>query len=438
VLTLNKLKKLINSRIGKSILLITGGTAFAQLINTLLYPIITRIYSPDEYGVLIVFIAIVGVLSVGAFKYELAIPIADDDEKAMNIMFLSIMTLLIYVGLISMILILFGESVLGLFNGEVLLSYIFFIILGVFLTGLYEILVQWGFREKNYRVISKTIFSQSISQNITVLGLGLLSLGSKGLLIGNLFGKSAGIINLSKLVIKKFSLKKINRKELLWSIKRYKKFPLYTAPSHIFGSLGNKLPIIFITSMYGVQTVGFYGLSYAIVNIPSVLIGKSVGDVFYGEAASIGRVDPSRIKNLSNKLLRKLFLIGIFPFIALLLGAPLLFSMVFGESWYESGVYASIISSFIFVRLIFSPISRVFEVFEKQKEKLFLDVFRVILVLLAFGISKIMGLNSYWAVGLYTITMSGVHILTYLLAQKVLNEEIKKKSMDTSDQKVQG
>ena len=422
--------KIIKSSFGKNVLIIAGGTAFAQVLNGVLSPVITRIYSPEDYGIMTVYTAILGMFTiVGSLKYEWGIPIADSDEKAINVLTLSIIVLSLITGSITLLLFFFGKPILELFNGEILLKYKYFIPLGVFLVGLYTILTQWAFRKKNYKVLSKTKFSQSIIQNATKIGLGLMSFGPVGLILGSIFGESGGIATLSKPLIKQDRklLRCINRKELLWCAKRYVRFPLFSAPSQLLNTAGIQLPVLFLTSLFGSKVTGFYGLANSVVNLPMNLVGRSVADVFYAEAASVGKDDPERLKNLSLKLFNRLMIVGLIPLSVLIFFGPFLFSFVFGQGWHEAGVYARIVAPLVFCRLIFTPISRIFFVFEKQKEAFFLDSLRVALVLVVFGVSNLLSLNAYCSVGLYTIAMSIVYLITFLLAQKIMNDEIKKK-----------
>lgn len=86
--------KLFKSKFAKNIALVAGGTAFAQLIGVVFSPIITRIYLPEEYGVLTVYASVLAIISISAsLDYQLAIPIADDDEKAINLLALSTIVL---------------------------------------------------------------------------------------------------------------------------------------------------------------------------------------------------------------------------------------------------------------------------------------------------------------------------------------------------------
>lgn len=427
-----KIKGLFQSSFAKSVAMISGSTAFAQLLNALFSPVITRIYSPEEYGILTVYTSILGlIVIVASLKYEWGIPIAENDEKAVNVMGLSFLVLFHFVILVFVVFYFFGKPILNLLDATILLNYRYLIPVGVLFWGSYSIFLQWAYRNKDFKSISQTKLMQSITGNGVKVGLGLFGVGPIGLVFGQIFKEGAGIGALSRSFRKKDKhlLKKINKKEILWCAERYKNFPIFSAPSQLLNTAGVQLPVFFITSLYGSQALGLYGLANSIVNLPMVLIGTSVADVLYAEAASVGRENPRRIKDLSNKLFKGLVLIGLVPLLVLLFFGPFLFSFVFGSQWYEAGVYAKILAFLVFARFIFTPISRIFSVFERQREAFMLDLFRVILVFVAFGISSFFDFSSYGAVGLYSIAMSIVYLVTYLLAQKILNEEIKKQQV---------
>lgn len=419
-------KKIFKGSFAKSVLWVTGGTAFAQLLNTILSPIITRIYLPEEYGVLTLYTSILGILTIiGSLKYEHGIAIANSDKKAINVLVLSIIILLGFVGIVSIVLLVIYMTYLN-FNFQ----YAYLIPFGILATGLYKVFFQWSLRNRSFKTISKTKITQSIFSNITKIGFGALNFGAIGLILGNIVGGSAGLRTLSKSVMEneRVIFKGVNKRRIIWAAKRYRKFPIYFAPSQLLNAAGVHLPIFFLTFIYGNQLIGFYGLAHTIVNLPTLLVGNSVGEVFYGEAARIGKSNPEKLMRLSKKLFRKLFFLGSFPLILLVLFGPNLFSMVFGSNWYGAGEYARILAFLVFARLIFMPISRVFEVYEKQKEVLLLDGLRIVLVLIVFIISILLSLNSYWTVAIYCLVMSIIYLLTFFLAQRFIKNEIKYKN----------
>jgi O-antigen/teichoic acid export membrane protein len=411
----------------KNVLMITSGTAFAQILSITLLPIITRLYTPEEYGVISIYAAVLGVSGfLGSLNYEMGIPIEEDKEKAINLMALSLIILLTITSTVSILFIWWGEFLLRALNGDTLIDYKYFIPIGIFFLGLYNIFTQWAYRIKDFKTITKTKFSQAITQNLITITFGLFGKGSFGLILGKVSGQSTGITNLIYNLIKedKHLFKKINYKEIILVSKRYINFPLYTTPRRFLGDVSISLPILFITSMYGTQVAGLFGLANSIIQLPMNLIGTSVSNVFYAEGASLKNTAPSKIKNLSNNLLKKLVIIGLIPLGSLILFGPLLFSLVFGEFWRESGVYASILSLAVFSRFIFKPISNIFDIFERQKTALMLNVLRVILVISMFGVSYLFSLNSYWTIGLYSIVTALIYFLQYILAQKIINFEI--------------
>lgn len=426
------IEKVKNNKFGKSILLISGGTAIAQIVSTLSSPIITRLFSPEEYGVLTVYTAILGIIAIaGGGKFEWGIPIAKDDDESINLLTLSTLIVMIISVFVFIILLFQGDWFLGLFEGEKLAKFKYFIPVGIFLTGLYTIFTQWALRNKDFKVISKTKINQSVFQNIVKIGSGFFHVGSAGLIIGRIIGQSAGILSLFREILKInfVELKNVSLKKMIRCAKRYKNFPLYSAPGQILNTIGIQLPTILITALYGSEVIGFYGLAYSIVSMPMNLIGMSVADVFYSEAASMGKSNPKELKKLSEKLFKRLFLIGLFPLMILLFFGPLLFSLVFGSSWAEAGVYAQIISVLVYARFIFTPLSRVYIIFEYQRVSFFLDVLRIVFLGIAYFISDLLKLNSYSFVIIYVIAMTLIYLITYIGSKKILNKQITKTSM---------
>lgn len=62
---------MLKGSFGKNVMMITVGTAFAQILSIILLPVITKLYSPGEYGVISVYAAIlVGISFLGSMNCE--------------------------------------------------------------------------------------------------------------------------------------------------------------------------------------------------------------------------------------------------------------------------------------------------------------------------------------------------------------------------------
>lgn len=423
----NNVNGLLKKTFTKNVAMIAGGTAFAQVIGVLLSPILTRVYLPDEFGVLTVFISILGTIGLlGSLSYESAIPIADDDNKAINVFSLSFIILFLISILLSIIIFFGGEYFLQVLNATELINYKYFLIIGFVMTGAYTILDSWSLRTKNYKVIAKTKYSQSIIGNGAKIILGMLRIGPSGLIFGQILGQSAGIVSMIKPILKnqKKLLESINISSICWSAKRYIRFPKYSAPTIFLISLSSQIPVYFLSAFYNSHTVGLYGLALTITFLPMSLIGKSVQSVFFGEAASLGKSNPEEIKELSKKLLRKLLIIGTVPMIILSILGPMLFSCIFGDSWEDAGIIARILTIYAYAHFVFHPITTIFSIFEEQHLELYLNLIKIVLVILVFYIAKILGFNAYYAIFLFSVVMGITELIKYSVAHIVIKRKI--------------
>ena len=421
-------EKIGGSSFGKSILLVASGTVVAQVLGIIFSPIITRIYPPGQYGILTAYSSVLSILAISAsLDYQKAVPISKDDDEAINVLLLSVCFLIMSVILVTILIALFGNYLLDLINSDTLYSYKYLIPLGMLFLGAYDIALQWSFRNRDYRIITRTRISQSIASNINTVLFGLIGFGPIGLLLGFIIGQSAGITSLvSPLVKDKKLLSRVSINRLKYVMKRYKNFPLYSAPSNYVYTAGNEIPVLLLTAFFGSSVIGLFGLANRIIRLPMNLIGTSVAQVFYSEVAKIGKDNPKEIKRLSVKLIKKLSIIALIPTIVLLLFGPSLFAFVFGSEWYEAGIFARILSVMVYFHFIILPLGRILEILEHQKEGLIFNIIRLGMVLAVFWGAKVLELSSYQTITLYSLSNSINFIALLVLVIRILNLEIEK------------
>lgn len=418
--------KLIENKFAKNIVMVVSGTAFAQILTIAMTPIITRIYPPEEYGILSVYVSLLALLSIGAsLDYQKAIPIAENDQSAYNLIGASFLILLTFFAALSLFLVFWGKQVINLLNSESLIDYMYFIPFGVLFVGSYNIILHWSLRTKDFNTVARTKINQSVASNFSMIGLGLTGLGPSGLILGHIIGQSGGITRLSAPLIKRRRefVKAVKWSEIkkLWS--RYIKFPLYSAPSNYVYTAGSQVPVIILTALFGTAAAGFYGLANSIVNLPISLIAISVSQVFYSEIARIGRSNPNKIKSLSLKLSSKLALIGLAPLLVFVVLGPWLFTVVFGEHWYDAGVYARILAFVAYSHFIILPLGRVLEVIEKQNIGLVINIFRLVIIIIGFIIANLFKFTPMQTVVLYAIVTSLSYSTLLIVVQNVLSKE---------------
>ncbi len=374
---LSKLKP--KSEFSRNVLTLMTGTTIAQAIPIAISPILTRIYTPEDFGVLSLFVAISSIFSsIANGRYELAIMLPKKDEDAINIFALGfIITACISLFLLVLVLV-FHNYFVALLNNEGIGVWLYFIPIAVFFTGLYNILNYFNNRKKQYKDIANATIIRSIITVVIQLSVGFLKGGANGLISGQLVSQMFANMKLFKNIVKdKLLISKISKVKIIALAKRYKDFPKFSMWGVLANSLSHHLTNILISTFYSLTTLGFYSLTQRLLATPSSLIGGSIGQVFFQHATKERQETAKAIKSF-NSSLKKLIILGISFFGILYFVVEDLFIFVFGEEWRVAGYYAKILIPFFCINFISSPLAIVMTVFEKQKQALVINLILII------------------------------------------------------------
>lgn len=421
----------IKNNFNKNVILLSSFSIFTQSINILILPIISRIYRPEDFGIFATFGAVSSILAVySSLRFEVPIIIEEKKGNAIQLLLISVIILAIYTLFLTAFLVLGPNIILNIFNAESIYQYRFLLPISIFSIGIQTILIQWSVREKKFKNIGFSKLSGTFFSNSSKIGFGLLNFGPFGLIVGSIFKNVFGYVFLGKdLFLNRRTLfSNIRKNSLISQVKRYKQFVAYNGISRLFNILASNIPLLFIGSIYGSITLGFIALAMSVIQLPMSIIGDSVAKVFISEASGYGKNNPEKINDLIKKLQTKLIIIGGLPFIIILFLGPLLFSIVFGETWITAGRYSQLLSLMVFLNFITTPISSVVKIFDKNKGYMFLFLIRIVLILSVFFLARIFSLNSYLTVGIYSLTVSLSYVMIYFFSLKVLNEAIRIKN----------
>lgn len=393
----------------RNVSLLFSGTASGQLIVLASSPLLTRLYSPAEFGVFGMYVAIVGVIIVAvSLCYEMAIPLAENDHMAANVLFLSILV----AGVVSLACLL----AVGWFRGTVadaahmpqLTHYLWLLPLSLFGGAIYNALVHWAIRSNSFAMIAKTKLSQSTTQASAQVGLGLLHGTAFGLFIGDALGRISGSFTLWRLIRKRHSNKL--RSYITWnSVRkvayRYRRFPLLSSHSVLLNSIGQHLPSIWLALTYSSQVVGWFVLSLRVLGMPVALISSSVGEVFYAELVRMSndmKDSTEKMSALFWKTLRNMFLLGIPFLVPVTLLAPYGIAFIFGEQWRQAGTFISCLSIMFFFQFLSIAVGSSIVALERQELHLIREVIRTFLIVGTIFVSQYRHMEPLTAVMLYS------------------------------------
>ncbi len=419
---IKRIKNYINkSEFVKNSLTLFTGTTVAQIIPLVLSPVLSRIYSPEDFGILALYMSIASILVVfSTGRYEMAIMLPKKDSDAVNVFLLSIL-IAAFLGILVLFFVVFFNSQFADFAGNKNISfYLYFLPITVFSIGLFKSLNYWFNRKNQFKNIAKAKVVASSGNSLIALSTGLLKKGSSGLVFGWIIGQFASAVFLLKefLQKEKSNLKSINKLKLIALLKRYKKFPLFDTWSELLNVLSVQLPIIVLVHYYGENITGHYSFAYKILLLPFSLLAFSMGQAFFKQATDL-KTSGKDVAAFTFGVFKKLVLISFFPLAIIGFFGDFIFPFIFGKEWIIAGEYSRIFSLWIFVIFISSPLTNLFAVYERQRTNL---IFNFVMFISRIGMLIIMsekGINHYTVVFAYVISGFAFRLLYLFLITRI-------------------
>lgn len=385
-----KIQNLFSGEAGnvfRGMLTLFMGTGLARIIGIASIPILTRIYSPEDFGVLALYSSFISILApILTLRYVQAIPLPKTDLMAFHLFILSFTLIFLGSFFTITLLAIFGQTILGWFNMEALMPWRWLIVVGAAGTALYELFSLWATRKRQYKVIARTQFTQSLIGNIAKILMGLLNIKPAGLIIGQFLSQSAGITSFIKSSLGDFkkNISSIKKSNFFFTARYFQDFVWYRLPSQFLMLLSVQAPIMMMAALYGGDVTGQLSLAIMALSLPVGLLGRAIGRAYYAEVAAIGKNDPQKIYRITVEVQKKLFLLGIPATLSVFFLAEPAFRLFFGTKWAVAGQYASILSPYMLLQFSSSPLVQVLNVIGSQLSFLMLNIIRAIGLLLLY------------------------------------------------------
>ena len=342
----------------RNVLTLMTGTTLAQAIPIAISPILTRIYTPEEFGLFGIFVAIVSIISVIATaRYELAIMQPKYDKDVDNLAVLS-MAVAAIISLVTLVIVsVFNQDIADFVGNQEIKPWLYFVPVSVFLMGLFQSCNYWYNRKKRYAEIAKAKVVQSGGNVTTNLAAAPAPWNGFGLILGHLIGQLVAVVILVKRRFKDGSKQhKISKARCMALAKRYRKFPMLSTPGALLDSASMQLPVLLISRFFDTAAAGFFNFTYRYIGGPLALISQALAQVLLQKVAT---ADERDIYPFVLVALKRLVLASI-PFVLVInCFGEMLFGFVFGEAWQVAGQYATILIFSIAIRFIVSPLSMV-------------------------------------------------------------------------------
>lgn len=358
----------VNSKYMKDIFVLTTGVGFSQLIPLLLLPILTRFFSPADFGVLAIFMAIAQLLAISStFRLEMAVVLPKKDTDAAILCLMSFFTLF-FISIILLLLIFFlfnfillDDLQIGILleNNQVNtffsnLAVIYLIPVGGLCLGFYNILYSWNNRMELYKNMSISHITHSAFSTPLAILFYFSSFKSIALIFGQIIGRFFACLFLLKHLFQ--TIKLINRSSLINQLKLlladYRKFIIYETPHTILNFFSQKIILALFSVFFGFFTVGIFDLADKILAKPLGVISNSFKTVFYKRLTTAH--DKINIFKKSVFLMTAICCVLVLPFYLI---PDNFFIFVLGSEWGDTGKYIKLLCPLLFIRFITNVIS---------------------------------------------------------------------------------
>lgn len=329
----------------RGVTVLITGTIIAQLISFILQPVLRRLYSPETYGTFIVYLSIIGIVTViASFRYDDAIVLPKKDKESANVVILSLLINLFINLLILLAVMIWGKQIIEFLNlpSGFSVKILYLIPLSVFLYNAYQSINFWLIRKKKFYSVSLNKIVRRGSEGIAQIVLALLR-NPRGLIFSDIIGQGANVMTaLFQGLRSGLNFKQVSFNKIKYVARRYSDFPKYNLIPSLMSSCSYLLPPIFINKFFSSEAAGFFDLSKMMLSVPMVLITTSFSSVLLQKTSERFNKRESFLPDLKPVF----FIVGIVSvieiFVILLFGESL-FGLFFGKGWIYSGTISKIL-----------------------------------------------------------------------------------------------
>ncbi|MEI9997273.1 MAG: oligosaccharide flippase family protein [Rhizomicrobium sp.] len=357
-------------------LLLVGGSGFSQFVLAATAPLLTRLYAPADFGVYAVLQSLANfAAAVASLRYETAIMLPRTDRAAANVAVLSFAA----VGLLSLLTVpvtIVAWRVLGGVRGvRIPFELAMLVPLSIAALGVQQVLRSWFLRSHMFAAVTVLL----VVQAVVMVGLQIaagFAWGSQAFylaaasLLGTVVSTFVVLPALRREGLGRLR-QAISRRRLAAVARRYRRFPLYTAPFSFIAQITQRGPILLLALLAGPAATGAFALAQRTIYLPITVVITSLSQAFYRRAA--GKLHDPVVHGLVRRVLLALVLLAGPLFILTAFDMPGIFAFVFGAAWREAGRYGAWLALAAFAMSLTFWLDRVFEMQGRQRLALVLE-----------------------------------------------------------------
>lgn len=378
------------SRFARNIWQVARANLVAQVLPILAAPLLTRLYSPAEFGALALFVSVLGLaLAVGTGRMEWSVPSARSHSMAAALLCCGAVLLLVSAPLAAGLWWAMAAGATDAAEGgsnsawaplsqgaashaAVLLA------LAILGAGAQQLLQAWHVRRAELSAVGRAKVTQSLAN--VAISLAAAGLGAWGLMAGTLAGAWVGLVTLWRQAV---GLPRQLARTTLWrcaaALRRYGREAAWSTLASAANTASFAVVPLLLARHFGAAEVGYYALMQRVALGPIGMVGSAVSQSFWAEAAQLLRRDVPALRALYLGSTRRLAWVAL-PLAAFALAGPLFVGPLFGAAqWQQAGWVLAASVPMLVGQVVVSPLSHLI-IHGRQHWQALWDVARVALL----------------------------------------------------------
>lgn len=404
----NLIRKLTHSEIIRNSGKLLSANVAAQAIGLLLYPILSRLYTPDDFGVYNLYLSIGSILillSTAELQYAIVLP--QDDRQAAAVWQSAMTNVLFIVGL-CLLMLPFAENITEMFHAQSLAEYMWLLPIYILCMGTWNTLNYWLTRHKRFASVSAFQLSQSACGGATKVGLGYIGIGAPGLLYSTLIAPVSGILSALLTAGKACfrPLLHIDKSECRKAVRTYRNFPIYSLPRAFVNTFGGNMPALLMAPAFGMAEVGYFGMALTLAFRPLSMISGSIYQVLYQRVSE--RINHKQtIQVYFRQYWQKTTMVVVPVFALLFVILPWCVDWFLGEEWASTATCIRWMLPWLATSILVAPICFLSDVFMQQRKALVYEI--------AYFLGRLIGLGVGIYMDSFIVAIAGYSLMSALV-----------------------
>lgn len=395
-----------------------AGTIAGQGVVFAATPILTRQYSPADFGAFSLAISAVMLLTpVMSARTHAAIPLPAADHDAARLALFGIRLSLATSAALMVLLISLRKPLEGLL---VPISYSWALLpLIALLVCAFQILNAWTIRIRKFGRLALRSCIQQIAVVTCQIAAAFAGLTQAGLLVGYAIGQSVGVALLITRSLDPHHTCSVKESS---PVRQYRGFLARLTLAGVINQAGLQAPLVVIALLYGAEAAGVVGVTQRILSLPITLIGQSVANVYLGEIARAHRDRLGTESSIFFGASRKLAMVSIVLLLAVEILAPRFLPLLLGPEWHGVGAVAQAFGVLMAAQLFAYPVSQTLVVYGQSRLQLAWDITRLATVVAVGCTSFAFGASMATAMLLICIATGSVYLWSWDLGRRTIRK----------------